>query len=92
MSNFAELDKFAASQLQHDWTASSGSSYSVLEDGTIQPQHLPPRCSSMQTESVVGHAKVLHLHWVANVSMTSCAIAVLKLQQWTFPCCSSACE
>ncbi|DBB07648.1 TPA: hypothetical protein ACH3X3_009083 [Trebouxia sp. C0006] len=52
MSNFAELDKFAASQLQHDWTASSGSSYSVLEDGTIQPQHLPPRMSSCSQEGI----------------------------------------
>jgi len=77
MSNFAELDKFAASQLQHDWTASSGSSYSVLEDGTIQPQHLPSRCSSMQTESAVGHEQVSHLHWLANYSMTSFHVQLL---------------
>ncbi|KAL0023348.1 hypothetical protein WJX77_009747 [Trebouxia sp. C0004] len=52
MSNFAELDKFGASQLQHDWTASSGSSYSVSEDRTVQLQHLPSRMSSCSQEGI----------------------------------------
>ena len=32
MSNFAELDKFDASQLQGDWAATSGSSYKLIEE------------------------------------------------------------
>lgn len=47
MSNFAELDKFDASQLQHHRAATSGSSYSLSEEGMLQPRQMPSRCYAL---------------------------------------------
>ena len=43
MSNFAETSRLDASQLQQDWAATSGRSYSVSQAGTLQSQDLPSR-------------------------------------------------
>ena len=45
MSNFAESDRLHENQLRQKWRATSGKSYAVTQDDSLQEEELPSRCS-----------------------------------------------